>query len=721
MPSSEGLASNLLSDDPRDGTERRPDELGREAFATYLAELVGKVIEQSDSSVLALIGDWGSGKSTILELLRRKLASDGSNWLLAEFNPWTYPDAQHLMRGFFLELMTALPPENRQNSARRKVGKFAQAVSPLGKLAGAVGIDGEGLAEAGANALLGLTSASTAKRTAEKALREMSRPVLVVIDDLDRLTPDELLEVLKLVRLVGRLPHVYYLLAYDERTLLDVLRRTPIAGDDEGRARAYLEKIVQVRLDMPALRGTQRANLMNEGLNSILTANHVALTESDQQRLSDIHSEVLDRRLRTPRSINRFLGQVQASYPPLHGEVDFVDYFLVTWLRTQEPGVYALLHRERDALLGNVLTNWSFNPSREEDAKQKKDWDERLRHAGVDPADHEGVARVLSSLFPKLGAVFSSTHSYGVKSRNPGRRMYDPDYFDRYLNFGVPDEDLPDSLIAAALADLGSGATSTNLQRFIGDLHADPGRLLRKVDAMRISGVAIPEPELFKLLAAAWAVVGDAARRVLFTARQDVEHGAAHAIAKMEPGAAAAAAEAVSESAEGAEFVINVVRGMCRGTQSPRTAAFDLTELRAVVTATMRRLNAVTSDSPFEDPSMQRFRAWQDIDSDAADEWLRAKVNDGIWSLLDTIGALTPVTTIYSSAEPRQGLAEIDLEAIDRVFGLTRVFCELSSEIDVATPLPNHPLETEPTPDNRSQHALSILRSARNRDASHRA
>lgn len=721
MPSSQGPASNLLSDDPRDGTERRPDELGREAFAAYLAELIDKVAEQSDSSVLALIGDWGSGKSSILELLRLELKSGDWTWLLAEFNPWMYPDAKHLMRGFFTELLAAVPQEGRQKTVRQTLGKFAQTVSPWGKLAGAFGVDGEGLLEAGADALLGVTSASTAKRTAEDALRELKRPILMVIDDLDRLTPDELLEVLKLVRLVGRLPHVYYLLTYDERTLLDVLQRTALAGDDEVRARAYLEKIVQVRVDMPALRGSQRANLLNGGLTSILTANQIALTEPDQQRLSNLHSQALDWRLRTPRAINRFLGQVQAFYPPLHGEVDFVDFFLVTWLRTQEPGVYALLQRERDALLGGVSTSWALNESREKAEQKKARWDERLRQAGVDPADHEGVAWVLSSLFPKLRTIFTDGRLFGPSEGSTGRRMYDPDYFDRYLNFGVPDEDLPDSVITAALTDLESGATSTSLERFTRDLHADPGRLLRKVDAMRTSGSVVPEPELFKLLADAWAVVGDAAPRILFTARQDVEHGAAYAIAKMAPGQAAAAAEAVSDSTEGAEFVTNVVRGMCRNTQSPRTAGYDLAGLRTVVTATMRRLNAVTSGSPFEDPSMQRFRVWQDIDPDAADDWLRTKVGDGTWSLRDTIGALTPVTTIYSDAEPRQGLADIELEVIDRIFGLTRVFQQLSSEIDVATPLPNNPLETEPTPENRRQHALSVLRSARNRDVSSEA
>jgi Predicted P-loop ATPase len=721
MPTSPGPASNLLSDDPRDGTERRPDELGREAFAAYLAELVDKVAEQSDSSVLALIGDWGSGKSSILELLRRRLESGDWTWLLAEFNPWMYPDARHLMRGFFTELLAAVPQESRQKTVRQTLGKFAQTVSPWGKLAGAFGVDGEALLEAGGDALLGVTSASTAKRTAEDALRKLSRPILMVIDDLDRLTPDELLEVLKLVRLVGRLPHVYYLLTYDERTLLDVLQRTALAGDDEGRARAYLEKIVQVRVDMPALRGSQRASMLNEGLNSILTANQIALTESDQQRLSNLHSQALDSRLRTPRAINRFLGQVQAFYPPLHGEVDFVDFFLVTWLRTQEPGVYALLQRERDALLGSVSTTWAFNESREKAEQKKARWDERLNQAGVDPADREGIAWVLSSLFPKLRAIFTDGHLFGPSEGSTDRRMYDPDYFDRYLNFGVPDEDLPDSVIAAALTDLGSAITSTDLQRFTRDLHADPGRLLRKVDSMRTSGVAIPEPALFKLLAEVWAVVGDSAPRILFTARQDIEHGAAYALAMMAPAAAAMAAEAVTDSPEGAEFVINVVRGMCRNTRSPRTAGYDPAGLRAVITRTMRHLNAVASSSPFEDPSMLRFPAWRDIDSDAADDWLRAKVDEGTWSLLDTIGALTPVTTIYSGAEPRLGLADIDLEAIDQIFGLTRVLQQLSSKIDVAAPLPNDPLETEPTPENRSQHALSVLRSARNRDASSEA
>lgn len=81
------------------------------------------------------------------------------------------------------------------------------------------------------------------------------QPILVVVDDLDRLTAEELLAAFKLVRLVGRFPHVHYMLSYDEHTLIVLLDHTDlVSASDERRGLDDLEKIVQVRIDMPLLR-----------------------------------------------------------------------------------------------------------------------------------------------------------------------------------------------------------------------------------------------------------------------------------------------------------------------------------------------------------------------------------------------------------------------------------------------------------------------------------
>lgn len=203
-----------FSDDPVDGSPEAPDLLGRHDYAGHLAKLLDAVRAQSESSVMALVGSWGSGKSSVLAMAIRELqTTSGSNgWLIAEFNPWMQSDLESLLAGFFAELREALPKDRKWKETRKKIGEFGKSVSPLGKLGSLVGVDGSEIAKAMSTLIGGDTSATATKKKAEEALRELRRPILMVVDDLDRLTPHELLLVFKLVRLVGRLPNVYYLL-----------------------------------------------------------------------------------------------------------------------------------------------------------------------------------------------------------------------------------------------------------------------------------------------------------------------------------------------------------------------------------------------------------------------------------------------------------------------------------------------------------------------------
>lgn len=711
---------NLLSDDPRDGSAERPDELGREEFAEYLASLIDTVRSQSESSVMALIGDWGSGKSTILELLRKQLTSS-RGWLLAEFNPWTYANATSLQRGFFAELTRALPKGQRPSSARARVGDFARTISPVGKIGGLVGVDAEGVLNAVAEVVSGDTSPSAAKRAAEAALRRIRRPVLMVIDDLDRLTPDELLEVLKLVRLVGRLPHVYYLLAYDERTLLDVLGATALAANDERRARAYLEKIVQVRLDMPLLRASQREDLLDRGLTSILRNNQIALTRADQQRLSEVYFAVLDRRLSTPRAITRFLGQVQAFLPPLRREVDFVDFFLVSWLRTQEPGVYSLLQRERDTLLGRSLNRWSLGRRDAAAAEERRNhWEQMLVAADVDSEDMNGVVRVLSALFPEVQATFAGTHAYTTAGeRATPKAVSSPDYFDRYFSFGVPHDDFPDSILDQALADLQSSVESDAVRRLEAELRNNAARALRKIEVLRDAGVDLPEQALFEFIGRAWPGIPED-REELFVVepRRAAERSAGRGLLRMDPATASATASRVAQRSGGTDFVINAVRWIRRDSRSQYgssvPAEYDLSPLLAVAQDALERWQASNpAPSPFDDGVMSRFWTWVDLDEGRAHAWLRGRVEAGDWSLEETMGALTSVAVSIGDPDRRTSIGEFQVAVADAVFGLDEIFKQLADRIEAAPPLAGDTFSIPATPENRIGYALWALQRAR--------
>ena len=78
-----------------------------------------------------------------------------------------------------------------------------------------------------------------------KVLKEISKPITVILDDIDRLSSDELQSILKLVRVTGNFPNIVYVLSFDKNRVIKTLNDNNIDGQD------YLEKIIQIPFDIP--------------------------------------------------------------------------------------------------------------------------------------------------------------------------------------------------------------------------------------------------------------------------------------------------------------------------------------------------------------------------------------------------------------------------------------------------------------------------------------
>lgn len=679
----------LLRDDPRDGSSRLPDALGRKTYARYLANLMATVASQSESSVVALVGEWGAGKSSLLEMVKVELAlnpAEGKDWLIGSFNPWMFSDPESLQRGFFAELIEALPENHRPTGARKKVGDLAQALSPLGKLGSLVGLDAESLVKAVGKYVAGDVSVSAAKRSAEEALRRIGRPVLLTLDDLDRLTPEELLEVLKLVRLVGRLPHVYYLLAYDERTLLDILKRTPVAGT-ESRARDYLEKIVQVRADMPVFRSTQWSSLLEEGIDHIL---QVASRESvaiDRARMGRLADRVLRPTLTSPRALRRFLGQVQALYPALEGEVDFIDFAVLTWIRTYEPGVFTLISRRRDELLGRDWSrSWPLDRDGAAQEKRRSDWSSALSAAGVDEARTDIVVDALGLIFPVIAAVFVDANYWNnQEAATVARGIGDVDYFDRYMNFGVAEDDTPDTEIAESVRALCATDAAEPTEYLGVALMRNSDSVIRKLERLRGSGSPMPESKLLALYASAWESSKPRYADVHAESRVGLERGAASSVLGLpeSEGFSALSCLALNEGAE--EFCIAVIRMLLRGQRTSLTipiseaARENLRQLGEELLG--KWFDRQAGPARLSDDSLDHIWDWREISPEGLKRALLRKVDRGDWELIDAVAALTSVAIPYREEPPfAREVAGFDADFALEVFGPEVLFEQLPFE-----------------------------------------
>ncbi|WHF21565.1 P-loop NTPase fold protein [Kocuria rhizophila] len=78
---------------------------------------------------------------------------------------------------------------------------------------------------------------------ASEKLKGLKKPILVIVDDIDRLHGDELLTLLKVVRLLGRFEGIQYLLAYDDETLYRRVSTSSTITDHDGSAERFMEKL----------------------------------------------------------------------------------------------------------------------------------------------------------------------------------------------------------------------------------------------------------------------------------------------------------------------------------------------------------------------------------------------------------------------------------------------------------------------------------------------
>ena len=417
------------------------DILGRDFFVQSVASLICNYFE-TDSIAIGICGEWGSGKTSTLNLIESKVLAKNKDIKskhknkVIRFNPWNFSNQDQLLEQFFKFLRKELGIID-VTKILYKNGEYIEKFSLLAKLFGFIPFVGSvsKLLEDYSKLLKSFKknkSLEDIKNKINKRLEKQKRKFVVFIDDIDRLNDNEIAQIFQLVKLIANFKNVIYVLAFDKNVVVSAL--TQVQREYAGQ---YLEKIIQFPISLPCPNKKKLHGLLFNSLNSLIKD-----LEIPQRRLSDLYMTGVYDTFKTLRNIKRFLNTFEIGYIQLKREVDFIDFFIMKYLEVFFFDIYKTVQASKKKLVGNFSPYYNSNQS--EDKKKFVGFVEELLVDITDKEQKQLIQKLLGILFPKVSTAFSH-YTYidteYLKDKFAGR-IYIEEKFDLYFELAISSDDV---------------------------------------------------------------------------------------------------------------------------------------------------------------------------------------------------------------------------------------------------------------------------------------
>ena len=306
---------------------------------------------------VGVIAPWGRGKSSFINLLRNRLEKDGG--IIISFNPRGSKSVSSIPEDFFDSFAKEL--------SRHYLG-FGLLLARYTKHLGLLN-QYEWTRPLGS--LLTLVLPGKEQEAVNRTLRELGKRVYVLLDDLDRLSGEEILEVLKLMDRNASFSNTVFITAYDKVYVNNVLKKYL----DHGLNHSFIDKYISWEIPLPEPDKETLEQLMWRELSMRVKDGYPGAYENIQRAWKKVGSTVIES-LNSVRDLKRYLNLVIPRYSRIFSEVDCRDYFLLYLLCYKDFGIYLALHSRRILRLNVPTKTYVLIPSYEEELKQVSQWKE---------------------------------------------------------------------------------------------------------------------------------------------------------------------------------------------------------------------------------------------------------------------------------------------------------------------------------------------------------
>lgn len=312
------IPHSLLNDWPIETASQ--DRFGLKNDVDKIVYII-KELNNSKTWSLAINGSWGAGKTSFINLIKEKI-EEKKDYEVIKFNPRTSKSASHIQEDFFNTLASALSKYDSSFSYNLKA--YMESLQL---------IDESGIVKKVVD-FYHIWNKKSIKKNIEDSFDSLEKRVLVMIDDFDRLTREEILEVLKLIDSNAAFPKLVFITAYDKEQVNNILKELNKSDDA-----CFIDKFFNLEYSLPMHISSYLMNTIYRDLR---------WDDNDKNEILDAiskYNSIFDKYIDTPRDAKRYINLFMVDYEQVAGEIITEEFLLVQLIKYRDSGLFNKIYQ----------------------------------------------------------------------------------------------------------------------------------------------------------------------------------------------------------------------------------------------------------------------------------------------------------------------------------------------------------------------------------------